>query len=98
MIDHPTLGQPVLVSAVLERQGEHIKCGERRAWVRVPLPKRIKACVMGLRNLQDGTTEWPMGDEGTTWHETGRKMALLLALDLRRKPIFALPRDCEDGP
>lgn len=86
-----TLGQPVSVSAVLERNK-----GECR-WERRDMPEPTHGIVVGYRNLNDGRMDSDYDEySGRTSQFYVPKrgfQAVLVAFNLDRKPLVALAVD-----
>lgn len=71
------------VAKLCERPGRTAKAWERISWNG---PKT--GIVVGLRTLQNGETHWGSYDEPPTWHAESTLPAVLVAEDLRRKPVY----------
>ena len=48
--------------------------------------------IVGIRKLNNGHTEW-YSDEGCNWKTDSTVQAVLIATDLRRSPVYALPEN-----
>jgi hypothetical protein len=60
-------------------------------------PESREGIVVGIRHLSNGTVRY-FPDGETDYRPTEHFPALLVAFDLRRKPVFVLPADVETIP
>lgn len=65
-----------------------------RTWDRRKVPT-ITGFVVGVRTLQNGTTIF-YGDEPPVWRRSGSVPAIVVAVNLFRKPVFVHPDDIRD--
>lgn len=99
------LGQRVRYAATLRRAVEYapLQFGQwtnrrRKVWKRGDWrgePDPGEGIVVGLRTLADGFSDWESEEVGYVFTPTDRHSAVLIAYDLRRKPVLALLEDVE---
>lgn len=91
----PALGERVLFSDILYRSRKHAgsKIWER-FYAKLPIRKgpQCRAGVyMGYRTLQDGQTEYDLGE--AIWCPSAYKEAWLIVVNPRQNPYKVLPED-----
>lgn len=82
-------------SSILWR--EHLAGGKRR-WAPVHWSRdQHTGVIVGWRTLANGDVEYGNGyDSGTEFYPTEHFKAYLVAYDMRKKPVYVLPKDLEE--
>lgn len=86
-----------LTQALVREQGResHPQFGTHwsKMWRTRPLKAPVEGIIVGRRTLNQGFNEWIGNDEGITFVITDRFQAVLVAFDMRRKPVPVLEED-----
>lgn len=68
-----------------------------RGWAWADAPREV-GVVVGARTLQEGYTQYGGYDEPPVWMQTGTREAVLVAANLRTKPMKFLAQDLKEIP
>lgn len=66
-----------------------------KVWEPRPIPQSVEGVIVGKRTLNQGFNEWGGYDEPTIFIITGHLEVVLVAYNLRRKPVPVLLEDLE---